>query len=296
MRCPENDLKRLDNSLEISEIYREDVQHLRSIALKERGSTFRLPLFSFLLAGIVLPSLPFSASGQALRFQSTKPLYARVALTPDQSTILRMAFDESRGTGTGYDTLYTTLHSNGRAGRVQRQTARTRRLARGVRCDFPPIKLNVPYATGSMRMSYPCELTIAYQKLVYPLNATSRTSSGFSGAASRTQESFSVTSTVTLRYGSDQWHYSFRGNLTPSQSLDSAPMYTFLQRPTITITTRPDGRNQGNTGIGLRLAAGENQVECKRGSAPTEARVEVKKQDGAIVHRGSGALDKFTFG
>jgi hypothetical protein len=219
-----------------------------------------------------------------------------VALNADGSTILQAAFDESRGTGAGYDTLYASVRSSATSGRVQTVAGQSRRLGSGMRCDFSAIKVNVPYGNGAVRMSYPCEVTFTYQKRVFPVGTGSRTVQRSLGTAPRTQESFAASSVVILRQGSEQWHYSFSGTIKPSQSLENAPVWSFLQRPAITITTRPDGRTSGNLGIGLRLAAGGNEFQCKKGSIPAKAHVEIKTGDGRIVHRGSGPLDAFTFG
>jgi hypothetical protein len=78
--------------------------------------------------------------------------------------------------------------------------------------------------------------------------------------------------------------------------LASAQTWKFLESPTVTVTTRPDGRDPGNIGIGLSLVAGPNELECQKGTSPPKAYVEVKAANGKVVHRGSGTLDKFTFG
>lgn len=248
------------------------------------------------MTGGVLLSSRLEASAELFRYKSGKPLYAKVALNADESMILRVAFDESKGTGTGYDMLYADVNSNGKNSRVQRLTGRSRRQARGMRSQFPAIKVNIPYKNKPVRSSYPCEVTFSYQKYSSPTRAASRASASSTGAALRTQESFAISSAITLRQGSDQWQYSFQGSIKPSQTLESAPVWKFLQAPQVTITTRPDGRKKGNLGIGLDMVAGQNEFQCKKGAIPAKAHVEIRRGDGRIVHRGSGPLNKFTFG
>jgi hypothetical protein len=231
-------------------------------------------------------------------YRSNEPVCARVALNPEGSMTLRVVFDESQGTGAGYDVLYANLESSGGAGPIQTLTASRRRQPMGIRCDFPPIRLTGRHNNPARKVatSYPCEIVFGYEKYASVSRGVAMPLAGSQTVSTRKRESFSVSSTISLRGGSDEWRYSFRGSLTPSRDMPNAPTWKFLESPTITVTTRPDGRNPGNLGIGLTLAAGPNELECQNGRSPLEASVEVKAADGKVVHRGSGTLDKFTFG
>lgn len=57
-----------------------------------------------MLAGLVLACAAEPANGP--KYVSEKPLYAKMVLSEDGSNVLTLAFDEFRGTGTGYDTVY----------------------------------------------------------------------------------------------------------------------------------------------------------------------------------------------
>ena len=115
------------------------------------------------------------------------------------------------------------------------------------------------------------------------------------------REDFSVRALIRLRQDSptgqaDIWQYSFEGKIQPSESLDSAPVWKFDAKPELTVSTRPDGRNQGNLGIGLELKGGDGQFECRKGGDVPKAHVEIKKPDGTVVHKGDDDLGKFQFG
>jgi len=260
------------------------------------------PVFRFLILSLMVGAavaVQFSdVSCAVARYRSSQPLSARVALNPDSSMTLRVVFDESQGTGAGYDVLYATVESNGRAGPTQTLKASPRRQPMGIRCDFHPIRLTAQHNNPARKVatSYPCEIVFGYEKYSSVSRGVAMPLTGSQTVSARKRESFSVSSTISLRGGSDEWRYTFRGSITPSWDLPSAPTWKFLESPTITITTRPDGRNPGNLGIGLSLVAGANELECRNGTSPLKAYVEVKAANGKVVHRGSGTLDKFTFG
>ena len=46
-------------------------------------------------------------------YSSQKPRYAKVVVNEDGSKVLTVVFDESRGTGKGYDRMYVDLNFNG---------------------------------------------------------------------------------------------------------------------------------------------------------------------------------------
>lgn len=250
------------------------------------------------LIGVAIAVQVCDISCESPGHRPNESLFARVALNPDSSMTLRVAFVESQGPDTGYDVVYATLESNGRAGPTQSFKAVSGTERPGFRRDFPPIRLTARHTNPATRVttSYPCEIVFAYDKYALARRGIPLTSTGSRIVSTGNSGSFSVSSTISLRRGRDEWRYTFRGTISPSRDLASAPTWEFLESPSITVTTRPDGRNAGNTGIGLSFAAGANQFEFRNGREEITAHVEVRAANGRIVHRGSGALDKFTFG
>jgi hypothetical protein len=98
-----------------------------------------------------------------------------------------------------------------------------------------------------------------------------------------------------LHDGDTVWDCSFTGSVNISRSLEKASVWR-PGVPKMEITAQPDGRVKGNLGIGLKLVAAENEFLCWKGGKPVEARVEIKKSDGDVVHTGQATPDKFTFG
>ncbi len=242
----------------------------------------------FLLPGGVALSSAFNISAEGLPFKSEKPLSAKVALNEDGAKLLTVVFDESKGTSTSYDMLYADVNFNGRFEQAERVTTRVRKCSLGFHCDFPPIKVNVPYNGKAEGISDPCEVSFNYQKHSLPTRVP--------GAVPTTEEEFAASATIRLRQGTTLWTYSLRGKISPSEGSKNAPVWGFFRTPTIAITTRPDGQKKGNLGIGLALASAECQLECRKGGLPLEAHVEIKRPDGKVIHRGDATLDKFTFG
>ena len=268
-----------------------------------------------LLSSLAFPRLAESA--EEPNYSSEKPLYARVALTEDGSKVLSVVFDESEGTGKGYDVLYADANFNGRFDESEKLAAKIHRCSpTGMHCNFPAIKLNVRYNRKAIGVPDPCEVTFNYARHSYTtalkaVELSVRLPEGKSAAKTlnpslsktTTNEDFYVSSTIRLQ-GSAQWQYSFRHSIKPSEALENAPVCSFNGTPELMITTKPDPKKKGNLGIGLDLVpaqkcprpGADNRLECKKGGLPIKAHVEIKKADGTVIHRGDDTLDKFTFG
>jgi hypothetical protein len=236
--------------------------------------------------------------------KSDKPLYARVALNEGGSKVLSLMYDESQGTGEGYDLLYADVNFNGKFERAERiektfhpATRRTGLLPAGWEgWAFSPIPLNVPFNEKGEGVSDPCKIILGYQRYPTMSRVLALGTIGPSTSPRKMVEVFEVRSEIRLRQDSIVWEYSFEGNMRPSGSLESAPVWRSDDRPKIEISTRPDGRKEGNLGIALNVAAGEKRFEWKKAGQPPKAHVQIKKSDGTVVHKGNETLDKFRFG
>jgi len=260
-----------------------------------------------LLSSLPLPRLAESA--EQPNYSSEKPLYAKVALTEDGSKVLSLVFDESEGTGKGYDVLYADANFNGRFDESEKLAAKIHRCSpTGMHCNFPATKLNVRYNRKAIGVPNPCEVTLNYARHSYTtalkaVELSVRLPGGKSAAKTlnpslsktTTNENFYVSSTIRLQ-GSAQWEYTFTSDVKPSESLQNAPVWSFNRAPELKITTRPDPKQKGNLGIGLELVSGEAAIDCKKAGTPIKAHAEIKKPDGTVVHQGDDTLDKFTFG
>ena len=204
--------------------------------------------------------------------KSEKPLYAKLALSEDGTKILSLVFDESIGTGKGYDIVYAGVNF-GENRKFSKLTTRLVKRSGRVQCQFSPININAPYNEKGIPNS--SSITLNYLK-------------------DNRGERFYVKTMIKLAGDSIQWQYSFNGSIRPSGSLEKATVWRVVRAPEkINITTRADGRKKGHLGIGLSLSPA---VECKKGGVPVRAYLVVKNQEGRIVQRDNGTLDRFVFG
>jgi len=216
-------------------------------------------------------------------YHSAKPRYARLALTADRSKILSVVFDESNGTGQGYDIVYADVNFNGRFEQEEAVKPRTESLggakqaSQPVSNTFPPINLNLPYNEKGKGIPNPCSVAFNYMK--------------YSG-----KEEFLVTAGMRLAQDSTQWRYLLAGYLKPSQSLGTAAVWGLVGTPTLTITTKPDLDKKGNLGIELAVVAGDTRIRCTKGKTAPDAHLVIRNPQGDIVRQDTAPADKFAFG
>ncbi len=264
---------------------------------------------------------------KGVTFSSEKPRYAKVALTEDGAKILCVVFDESRGTGKGCDALYADTNFNGVFEGSEKLIPTTEKCSTGFHCNYPGIKLDVPYNEKAKGIANPCEVSFIYAWHSSPIQPTTRILGlTLPGPAPKTvTENFYGTVTVRLPGESQQWEYSSNpSDLKPTESLEKAPLLGLAGTPKLMIATQPDGRNEGNFGVALTvvsvrcsptesasgqsaakepascvdlgLTEAEIPMQVKVGASAPKAHVEIKTPDGKVVHKGDETLDKFVFG
>lgn len=239
-------------------------------------------------------------SGPA-KFRSAKPLYVRLALNEDRSKVLLAAFDESKGTGSGYDLMYVDADFSGTFERIERVKTmtppRVQRIEEEVLLTFvsgrstrrpasasmlrtalfPAVKINVPYNSKATGMSEPCRVKFVCE-----------TRGG--------RSSLTVSQTVRMRGEGTIWAYEFSGQVNPSSDLKKAKVCRLDVEPRLKIETRPDKKKQGQIGIGLDLLSGSHELSATKGDQPLQAQVEIQAPGGKVVHRGKEKLSQFGFG
>ncbi len=283
-----------------------------------------------LLGAIVLSALLVMAfsclaqQGKGVTFSSEKPRYAKVALTEDESKVLCAVFDESKGTGKGCDVLYADTNFNGVFEESEKLTPRIEKCSTGFHCNYPAIKLDVPYNDKAKGIPNPCEVTFTSAWHSSPPRTTTILGVTLPGPAPTTvSENFYVMATVRLPRESERWEYSsYASDAKPAESPEKAPVFRLAGTPKLTISTQPDGRKEGNFGVALTVAlvrpsasitgrsgaakeassvapqptSAEVPIQVKMKDAAPQAHVEIKTPDGKLVHKGDDALDKFVFG
>ncbi len=264
------------------------------------------------VAMVTLLVLAFRCSAGTLKepeYSSEKPRYVKVSLTTDGSKVLAVVFDESKGTGEGYDLLYADTNFDGELGQSEAVRAKVHKCSpTGIHCDFPPFPVDVPFDKKAAGISKPCQLTLSYAKhwsttrvqkvslAARILGTRASKSAGPLPGKTTVNENFYLRTTVALPEGAKRWEYFFSGAMKPSEGLGDAPVWSFNRAPALEITTKPDPQKTGYLGMGVDLKAGEVQFRCNGGAEAAKGHVEIKSPDGKVVHKEDVGLDKLTFG
>ncbi len=225
---------------------------------------------------------------------SARPLYARIALNETGAKALSVVFEESRGIGKGYDLVYADVNFNGKFEETEKLEARTLEPeGEIISSSFPSINANVAYNDKAENLGQ-WQIAFGY----HTARSEERTDSSFreSGITPVPMARFHVRANLTLTDASAQWRYFMSGDIKSAESPETAATWGAHRGLKFQVETRPDGRNKGKLGIGLKLDAGENKLACQKGGLPAKAHVEIKKPDGTVVHTGDEMLDKFVFG
>ncbi len=238
--------------------------------------------------------------GKEPKYASEKPLYARLALDRKATTTLTLVFDESQGTGKGYDTVHADVNFNSDLtdDKATKRTLRDmifpssplrQRTSLGVSCDFPPIQVDVPYSEEGKQVQKPWWIDLYYEQ---------HEGSRFFGLAKpETVRRFILEAGTKRRDGPGEWAYSFGAVLQPAESLPSAKAVDLGGKPSLQVLTQPDRRNKGNMGIAASLVCGDVYITCAKGGRLTiPAHLQIKNEQGKIIHSEDVGLDKLVFG
>lgn len=214
-------------------------------------------------------------------FVSDDLRYAKFALSNDGSKTLNVVFDESRGTGKGYDLVYADVDFRGSFESATRAKAATWKRRKRLDCRFPPIALDLPTTADSALMSGRCTI-------VFSLSNYSRKNPA--------QETFAAQTRLMVQGKSGSWSYQFSEPFTPARDPATAPVANLLTPPEIRVATQRDKKRHGQTGIALSLVRNNVPVAIRRPNVPLRAQVEIKDAAGEVVHKGEGRLADFAFG
>jgi hypothetical protein len=201
-----------------------------------------------------------------VKFVSTQPAFAKLALTADGQKVLLLAADESGGTGTGYDTIYADANLNS----VIETAEQVKRAGTSEYDPYTPIVFPFGYNDSAAGLKEPLKLTVT------------RSAMG---------SGFAVSLRVLLRHKGQDWEYYFRQPLTLVTDLAKAPV--LAARPlTVNLQTR-----MGNgLGMAATLAAGTFSISCYAPQGSPQVRLRVLGADGQTVSDTTAPLDRLGYG
>lgn len=240
---------------------------------------------------VVLLGVSLACAAEGIKepaYRSAKPLYAAFVLDAAGTKVLTLAFDESAGTGKGYDTLYADLNANGDLTDDNAMKA-NRSGPRGSSICLFPFTLDVPYNDKSKGVEKPWELYVR-------LNEYTPTRL-FGLVRGETQRYLSISGRLRLKDEAAEWDYSFSSGMQLAETRDAASPIGFRGKPALKIMTQPDRQKEGNTGIAAYLSFDPvNLSQCLKAGQPMNAHVLVKNKEGKTVHSEDATEDKLRFG
>lgn len=226
---------------------------------------------------MVLAVIGFSVGQGAadpVKFESAKPLFIKLAVTQDASRALNVAFDEPRGTGTGYTVMYADTNFNQKFEGAEKREVPQQAGSSLSYLRFPPLNLTVPYSN----------------KGIGP-----ETSTAISFLAIRMPgQSLQLAASMQVKLSDDAglWSYNFNDQrLTYATSLDEAPLQKAAPlKPVATI------RSGDRTGIAVKLQAGTFDLQCSSPSGSVLVTLIIKSASGETVHEDTMPLGQLGFG
>lgn len=221
-------------------------------------------------------------------YSSTKPLYSKLVLNEDASRILTLVFDESGGTGKGYDTLYADVNVNCDLTDDSPIKGNFRRTRYSRECSFPAVTVAVPYNEKGAGAEKPWQFVINYYQFIRPPRLGRR------GGAQ--ELNFLLQAKMALKDTSGEWHYSFDSVLGSSEKPTGILAGCCLGKPILTVHVQADGEKKGNVGIAADPMANWSSISWTKGEEPAKAHVEVKDEKGNGVLAEDVELDKMSFG
>jgi hypothetical protein len=240
-------------------------------------------LTSTVIISVLLISVSSGLLGAAREpsYSSEKPLYAFVVLDEEATKILKLALDESEGTGKGYDTVYADLNLNGDLADDQPVKGVLSEAKYSVDWKFPVLSLSVPYNERGTGIESSWEFAIAHYKY---------------GSGEQSRLSFPVVVTMRLKDRSGVWEYTWSDILYPVAKPGVAVATPLVGRPILILQAKADMKKPGNVGIAANLIFDGPRIYCKRDGTPVAGSVLIADEQGKTILSEEVSSDQLSFG
>ncbi|MHB1457106.1 MAG: hypothetical protein ACYC0V_09345 [Armatimonadota bacterium] len=203
----------------------------------------------------------------AQEFVSANPRYAAVVLPEFGAKTVSIIFDESAGTGKGYDTVYLDANLDGTIGEDERFSADS---------DDPEMEKVVIHSFPNVDLKPAVKMQVSYQM-------------SFFYSRFDADESFSIYVIRKMQYKGKPWDVGYSGSLKPSKIKEQPVIYRPVRAPKAVAKSAP---NEKATGIAISL--GSDGVDVSSSSITVD--LVLKNKAGKVVKKDKGTLDKFGFG
>lgn len=201
----------------------------------------------------------------AREYVSATPRYMSIILPEFGGKGISVVFDESAGTGKGFDTVYVDANLDGTMSDDEKWVAESKGPTDNSPRTYPVISLKPEVKTP---VSY--EIVLSNTQLDQI-------------------ENFSGTIIRKMPYKGTTWRIEYTGNLAPSANSDKPSVYKPISAPKAILKAGPYGRA---TGIIAALKSGDITIA----SPDITVDVQVKNAAGKIIREDKGSLDKYGFG
>ncbi len=251
-----------------------------SVAMTKGRHSLEVSLDTGPLAGMLTTTMPWGCGVEVSKepvYSSEKPLYAAVAVDEAASKILTLVFDESEGTGKGYDTIYADLNFDGDLTDDQAIKGTFTGDENLPGSSFPVIDVPVPYNEKARDIDKPCQLDV----MCYQFRQDEQA-----------QQHFQLSAEIKLSDEAEEWQYSLYALLSPAEKPEGAIVATFGGKPSLQLFLAPSDAAEGNVGIGAMVMAGMGPLSCTKDDQPVMAHLKVANERGVTIHSQHVDADK----
>ncbi|MHB1457108.1 MAG: hypothetical protein ACYC0V_09355 [Armatimonadota bacterium] len=196
---------------------------------------------------------------------SANPRYMSIVLPEFGGKGVAVIFDESAGTGQGFDTVYVDANLDGTIGADERFTADPDKIVNNMMSPLASVDI---MPTGEMPAAY----TIAFQY-----------------AQVSKHDFFSASVTRNMESNGRTWSFEYSGEVVPSKIKDKPQLYKPVAAPKPILKAGPYGRA---TGVVAALKSGLITIA----SPDITVDLQVKNAAGKVIREDKGSLDKYGFG
>ena len=262
------------------------------------GALLALPVMA------VVPEMKGLASkGTTPAFKSASPKYAQIAMNEDKSKVLSVVFDESRGTGRGYDTLYVLeLDDQGKVAKSEACVAAKSMEKDTAVYGFKPIDRPVAFKNDMKGGKRPFSAVLEYRRTETKPERP-KTKDRQSKDAPRSEaphavitEEFNMGAVISLNDGKSEWAYTFIGKLPVSDSIESCTPLVVGEGPvTMSIDSeRPDPKKV-TVGVGVDFSCGDHSFACAQDGKPALVDINIKDDKGKRIAGDQVRQDNLAF-
>ena len=252
--------------------------------MRYRSATLCLALGFAALAG--LAGCSRGSADESAAFTSEKPLFLKLVVLPDPQQTLNLAFDESKGTGKGYDRLYMDSNYDGKFEPSEVADARVTEgftasaNEQGVTRESTPVYDFPTFTVSLTEVLQETAGTLTLHLAYLPLRELH-------------MEIFSLEAQRAVEYDGANWLCSMRGSLTPAAILEEASVVNLAQPPKLTLKAGP---TKDALGIAGELRAGDLKYSVRQGDSEVPVQLKITDAGGTVVKQESLPMSKIGFG